>query len=169
MSRTRWLLILDTLLLVLAVALQALRFTGLSLHEWLGLIIAPPLVLHLVVQWQWIVSTWRRATAQAARRARFNLILNGVLFVFMVVAIVSGVLASEVIFPRVGLAEGRKPLWSDLHSFAANTLVALVGLHLALNWRWIASAVRVHVIRRLSPGASAAARRGLTTEPEESP
>lgn len=168
MNRTRWLLMLDTLLLVLAVVLQALRFTGLALHEWLGLIIAPLLLIHLAVQWQWIVATWRRARAQGQRRAQFNLLLNGLLFVFMVVAIFSGVLASEVLTPHIGLAAGRKPIWSDLHSFTTNTLVALVGLHVALNWRWIASALRVHVFQRTSHAKLATARRGLTTEPEDS-
>jgi Domain of unknown function (DUF4405) len=165
-GRTRFLLVLDLLLFVAALVLQVVRLTGLTAHEWLGLAIAMPLLVHLMLQWQWIVSTWRRATAQKQRRAQFNFLLNSLLFLFMTLAIFSGVLASEVVVPDVALSAGRRRLWSDVHSFTTNTLVALVGLHVALNWRWIVNAIRLHLLPLTGSGAvpSPAA---LTTDPED--
>ncbi|MGH7594112.1 MAG: DUF4405 domain-containing protein, partial [Gemmatimonadales bacterium] len=142
MGRSRFLLMLDTLLFVIAVVLQVVRLTGLPAHEWLGLAIALPLLIHLVLQWQWIVATWHRAMADQNRRARFNLLLNALLFVSMALAIFTGVMESQVVAPGIRLASGRTAIWSDLHSFCTNVLVGLVGLHVALNWRWIATAVR---------------------------
>jgi len=167
MGRTRFLLILDIALLVIAVILQAVRFTGLEIHEWLGLVIAIPLLVHLVFQWQWITSTWRRAMAQKQRRAQFNFLLNTLLFVFMTVAVFSGVLASEVVTPDLELSEGRVVAWANVHAFTANTIVGLVGLHLALNWRWIVSAWRLHVLRPLTGRGVVPAPAELTTDPED--
>lgn len=167
MGRTRFLLVLDTLLLLVALVLQVVRLTGLAVHEWLGLAIAVPLLVHLVLQWQWITVTWRRATTEKLRRARFNLLLNGLLFVVMTLAIVSGVLESRVASPGLAGAAARPALWSDIHSFLTNTLVALVGLHVALNWRWIVNATRVHVIRPFTGRGIAPAGPLLTTDPED--
>ena len=169
MGRTRFLLILDSLLFVGVTVLQVVRLTGLTLHEWIGIAIAVPLLVHLVLQWQWITATWRRAMTEKRRRAQFNFLLNAVLFIFMTLAIFSGVLASEVVTPNLRLAAGRTSIWSDLHSFTTNTLVGLVGLHLALNWRWIVNAIRLHVVRALTGRALVAAPGALTTEPEDAP
>ena len=167
MGRTRFLLILDTVLFVAAVVLQAVALTGLTLHEWIGLAVALPLFLHLVLQWQWITATWRRATTDRRRRAQFNLLLNGLLFLFMTLAVVSGVLASRVVTPSLALAEGRLETWSQLHSLITNTLVVLVGLHVALNWRWIVSAIRLNVVRSWTTRGLIAPAEVLTTEPED--
>lgn len=169
MGRTRFLLILDSLLFVGTLVLQVVRLTGLTLHEWIGIAIALPLLLHLVLQWQWITATWRRAMAEKRRRAQFNFLLNTLLFVFMTLAIFSGVLASEVVTPNLALAAGRTGVWSDVHSFATNTLVGLVGLHVALNWRWIVNAIRLHAVRPLTGRALVSGPAALTTDPEDAP
>lgn len=167
MGRTRFLLILDSLLFVGTLVLQVVRLTGLTLHEWIGIAIALPLLLHLVLQWQWITATWRRAMAEKRRRSQFNFLLNTLLFVVMTLAIFSGILASEVVTPDLALAAGRTAVWSDVHSAATNTLVALVGLHVALNWRWIVNAIRLHVVRPLTGRALVSGPAALTTDPED--
>ena len=167
MGRTQFLLLLDTILLILALVLQVVALTGLPAHEWIGLIIAVPVLVHLVLQWQWITATWRRARESGIRRAQFNLLLNSLLFVFMVLAIFTGILASQYVTPDVALAAGRKSIWGDLHSFTTNTLVGLVGLHVALNWRWIVSAIRLHVIRPASKARQFGALAEPTTDPED--
>jgi hypothetical protein len=168
-GRTRFLLMLDSLLFVGTLVLQVVRFTGLTLHEWIGIAIAVPLLVHLILQWQWITATWRRAMTEKRRRAQFNFLLNALLFVFMTLAIFSGVLASEVVTPNLSLAAGRTRIWSDLHSFTTNTLVGLVGLHVALNWRWIVNAIRLHVLRPFTGRAFDSGAGALTTDPEDAP
>ena len=169
MGRTRFLLILDSLLFVGTLVLQVVRLTGLTLHEWIGIAIAVPLLVHLILQWQWITTTWRRAIAEKRRRSQFNFLLNALLFVFMTLAIFSGILASEVVTPHLTLAAGRTAAWSDVHSFATNTLVGLVGLHVALNWRWIVNATRLHVLRPLTGRSFDSTPGALTTDPEDAP
>lgn len=167
MARTRFLLILDSLLFFGTLVLQVVRLTGLTLHEWIGIAIAVPLLLHLVLQWQWIVATWRRAMREHRRRAQFNFGLNALLFVVMTLTIFSGILASEVVTPDLPIAAGRTAFWSDVHSFMTNVLVGLVGLHVALNWRWIANAVRLHVIRPFTRFGATSMAELPTTEPED--
>jgi cytochrome b len=70
---------LDATLLVSISALQTVRFTGLVLHEWLGLAMVGMVLAHLLFSWSWIASQSRRFTLQSIR-ARINYFLNLSLF-----------------------------------------------------------------------------------------
>ena len=50
---------LDVALLVSICALQTVRFTGLVLHEWLGLAMVGMVLAHLLFSWSWIASLSR--------------------------------------------------------------------------------------------------------------
>jgi hypothetical protein len=51
---------LDATLLVSICALQTVPFTGLVLHEWLGLAMVGLVFAHLLLSWNWIVSLSRQ-------------------------------------------------------------------------------------------------------------
>lgn len=141
MQRARFLFWFDLVLLVLVVLLQAPRPTGLAAHEWLGIAIAPLLALHLLVNWRWIVKTLHRLRANT-RRARINAALNGLLYLDFVLALVSGIVISEVALPLTGLEPSDLAAWHQLHAFFSNTSIWIVGLHLGLNWDWVLNVVR---------------------------
>ena len=67
---------LDVTLLVLVSALQTVRFTGLVLHEWLGLSMVAMVLAHMLFSWSWIASLSRRLFAVLSARARINYLLN---------------------------------------------------------------------------------------------
>src|SRR5438046_6398015 len=67
-------------LLVSVCALQTVSFTGLVLHEWLGVAIVGMIVAHLLLAWSWIASQSRRLFAAQSARSRINYILNLSLF-----------------------------------------------------------------------------------------
>ena len=71
---------LDVTLLVSVCALQTVRFTGLVLHEWLGLAMVGMVFAHLLFSWSWIASLSRRLFAVQSARARINYLLNLSLF-----------------------------------------------------------------------------------------
>jgi len=142
MLRARHLLVLDAGMLVLACVLQALSLTGLEWHEWLGFVLCALVLVHVILQWPWFVTGFRRLVARGPRRARVNLALNFLLFIVMVAVLVSGVLISNQIAPLVGGALGRPRVWSELHGWLNFTLIVLVGVHLAMNWDWILGAIR---------------------------
>src|SRR6266404_7270378 len=71
---------LDVTLLVSICALQTVSFTGLVIHEWLGLAMVGMVLAHLLLAWSWIASQSRRLFARQSVRERVNYLLNLTLF-----------------------------------------------------------------------------------------
>src|ERR1700722_17772392 len=136
-NRVGFLLWLDVSMFVLVCVLEPLPLTGLELHEWLGLVLCPLVLLHVVLQWQWFTTQFRRMLAPAAYRARINALLNVALLVMMAAVLFSGVIISKQVAPLVGESLGRSRIWSGVHGWFNFIVVVLVGLHLALNWDWL--------------------------------
>jgi hypothetical protein len=111
----------------------------LASHELGGLLFAAIAILHLLVNWSWIVGTLRRLRDLPSWRDAINLLLNFGLFVAGVLAIFSGLMISEVLLPLVGVTRSTVAAWSSLHRLFSMTALVLVGLHIALNWDWIVS------------------------------
>lgn len=155
MKRTRFLLILDTILFVSLVLLLAPGFSGLAVHEWLGLAVIPLIVIHILYGWRWIAATLVRLGAKGAWRSRVNLLLNTLLFIAFAVTTFSGAMTSFIALPALGIAPGNFEGWRMLHNQWIYVLV-LAALHIAMNWGWIAGAVRRHVLARPTARGDAA-------------
>jgi hypothetical protein len=135
-------LALDLIIAVCTLALLTVPLTGLTVHEWLGLAVAVPLVVHLLLNWSWIVMTTRRFLRRLPGMVRSNYVLNVLLFVTMTTVIFTGIAISEAALPALGLPTLHNPSMRTLHSLSADALLLVVGLHLALNWRWVLTALR---------------------------
>jgi hypothetical protein len=166
MKRTRFLLILDAILLVSLVLLIEPRFAGLAVHEWLGMAVIPLIVVHILYAWRWIAATLPRLGVKGAWRLRFNVVLNGAFFIAFTVATFSGVMTSFIALPALGIAPGNYGSWLLLHNRWTLYVQILAGLHIAMNWGWIVGAVRRVVLAR--PTAQGDAALGaLAAEPPE--
>ncbi len=142
---------LDATLLVSVCALQTVRFTGLVLHEWLGLAMVGMVLAHLLLSWSWIVSFSRRLFAPQSARARINYFLNLILFGGMTAVIFSGILISQSAVPTLTGTKAAAEMdwrWDTLHNQFSQAVVMLTGLHLAINWDW-ALAAGQRVFRRV--------------------
>ena len=149
MSRSRFLIALDVTLLVALLLLNVVRFTGLPIHEWLGVVFVPLLIVHLQMHWP--------AFATAIRRHTVNDVLNLALFVLMAAATVSGIAISKVLLPGTYTpAEFMK--WRSIHEGSANGAFFVVAVHIGLNWQLVMNAVRRRVRERFRGPASAIAR-----------
>ena len=133
---------LDALLLALFLLIQSPRITGVAAHEWIGLAIAAPLLVHVLLSWHWIVSKPARLMARGTWRQRINYLINVALFVAMVIAIVSGAVVSRVALPAVGIHTIYDADWFETHDFWSNVLFVCIGLHLAMNWGWVLAVMR---------------------------
>jgi len=147
-SRRGWIAALDTVLLVAYIALQEpAGATGFVLHEWIGLGLIPLVLLHIVLSWRWIATTWHRVWSDPAPRARINFLLNVSLFTMMAIVIVSGLFVSEYALPAAGVAMRGTQRWEQVHNLTSSLITPVVALHLALNWNWIARSLRRYVAR----------------------
>ena len=146
--RTGFLLALDGVMFLLVCVLEALSLTGLTWHEWLGFVLCPLVLLHVVLQWQWVVTQVQRLAAPGAYRARANFLLNVLLLILMAAVLVSGVLISTQITPLAGDHFGRNQVWHEIHGWLNFSLVVAVALHVALNWDWIVAVLRRRAVER---------------------
>ena len=146
---------LDVTLLASICALQTVPFTGLILHEWLGLTMVPLVLAHLLFAWSWIASHSRRLFSVQSARARVNYLLNLSLFASVTAAIFSGVLISQQALPILTGAKAAPELdwhWDAVHHQFSNVVLILSGFHLAINWDWALAAAQ-KIFQRVREGA----------------
>ena len=138
-SRRKFIICLDTALLIIFLLLLSPRLTGLKLHEILGVILFIPLIIHLLLSWRWIKNSLQKFFKTASTRTKFNFFLNTVLFILTITALFSGILISQVVLPYFGIKTIDDSSWRFVHNAPLNFVVLFVGLHIAINWRWVVS------------------------------
>ena len=142
-ARTRLDFWFDAVLLVGFTLAYSYGFTGIGIHEWLGIGLGAALLLHLTLHWDWVLRTTRRLLSRRGKD-RVIWLVNLGLLVAMTLCVASGVLISRVALPFLGIYPLAGPFWSRLHTLTAEITLGLVPVHVALRWRWI-----VRVGRRL--------------------
>lgn len=136
-SSTQIQLLADIVLFVGIVWALMPQATGIPLHEWGSLLVIIPLLVHLVLDWQWIISVTKRLLKRQPGEARFNYFWNWFQFVMMVIASFSGILISNAALPAIGIPITVDPFWLEIHLFSANSVMIMLGVHLAMHWQWI--------------------------------
>jgi uncharacterized protein DUF4405 len=133
---------IDVALLAALLLLFSPRLTGLSVHEWLGIALGLPLLVHLVLSWVWIRAASARFVTRASTRARTNYALNWILFILVTIEVTSGVAISQVALPFIGVPTINDRAWRALHNQTLNWTMLLLGVHVAMNWKPLAAGVR---------------------------
>ena len=128
------------LLVYLIVANPAL--TGIGLHEWLGLAVLVVLFAHLLVHIDWCVDAVRSGLRHPTWARTGNLAVDVLALVAFAVVTVSGVMVSGAVLPALGLYAEGYYFWDPLHAVAAKALLALLLVHVAAHWKWIAGAFK---------------------------
>ena len=149
-GRTRLDFWLDSALLVAFIVDYSFQFTGLTVHEWIGLGLAPVLLVHITLHWDWVARTTRRLFGRRTGREVIRWGVDLALVLAMVLCIASGLLISRHAVPALGFSTNTDSFWTGLHTTTADFTVVLVGLHVALSWRWIVSVGRRLVARSAS-------------------
>ncbi|MCS7062341.1 MAG: DUF4405 domain-containing protein [Anaerolineae bacterium] len=139
-------LLLDALIFVAFLIATAPHFSGIAIHEWLGVSLGAAIVIHLLLHWQWIVSVTRHFFGRTHWRARLNYILNTLFFIDVTIVLFTGLMISEVALPWIGIHTTPSRSWRLLHSMASDAGVFILGLHVALHWQWIINALKRHVL-----------------------
>lgn len=140
-NRTKLLLDLGTFAAFL-VAMDP-RSSGIAIHEWLTIALAAMIIVHLLLNWNWIVEVTKRLFTKGLNGSRINYILNWLLFIDGILIMLSGIMISETVVPTLGLTT--LPMnftWRSLHDMSANLSLILMGLHVALHWNWIVTTVK---------------------------
>jgi hypothetical protein len=142
-------LLVDILIFAAFLVAGAPHFTGMAIHEWLGITFGAAIVTHLLLHWQWLVEVTKRFFRRMPWSTRINYVLNFLLFVTVTLIIFSGILMSEEALPLLGITFASGRAWHGVHALTAELAPWLVGLHVALHWKWIVNAVRRYLIQPL--------------------
>lgn len=146
-SRNKINLYLDLILTVLFVFEMEVQFTGLGLHELLGLLFAILLGIHIVLHWQWIVSITRTFKKKVLHESRLNYVLNAALFLDVLLMTISGLMIAQTLGYALGLSDSGMSTWLFLHVVSSQLSLILIGLHVALHWKWIVSNTKKYLFR----------------------
>lgn len=147
LSRNATKLLVDTLAFIGFLIVIDPRSTGIAIHEWLSLAGIGAILIHLLLNWNWIVEMTRRFFKKIAGRSRLSYILNAVLFIDMALMMFTGIMISQVAIPSLGITLPQSFAWRALHSTTADLFVPLLGVHLALHWSWLVNTIKRYVLQ----------------------
>lgn len=135
LHKTRY--VMDVLLLTSFMLVSAPQATGVPVHEWLSVLFVVPFAVHFLLHWDWIKQSAKRFTQHISAKERFSLVWNYLLYVMMLLATVSGFLVSVALLPTLNIELHIQDFWSKIHHDSATLIMPIIGVHLALHWRWI--------------------------------
>ena len=132
-------IVLDLMMAITFVLLMNPRvLDGLPFHEIAGTIIGVAILVHIGLNYRWVITTTKKIfDPKLPNKTRFSFLLNILLLISMATVIITGILISRVLFPSLAIQGGHSI--RGLHSFSADATLALVGLHIGVHWQWIMS------------------------------
>lgn len=136
-SKTRNKIITDLIVAAATVTLLSEKLTGTAIHEWLGIAALAAVLTHLLLSFDWFAAVTKRFFQKQSLQTRLNYLFSALLFIAMTVAFYSGLMISKVALPTLGLSITGGMGWKSLHSLSSDATLFIVGLHLALNWKWV--------------------------------
>ncbi|MCB9460582.1 MAG: cytochrome b/b6 domain-containing protein [Anaerolineaceae bacterium] len=134
LNKTKINVFLDLLLALFFIVEMEEHFTGLPIHEILGLVFGATFLLHVLLHWDWIGAITIGFFRQLLHESRFNYLLNWALFVAMGLATLSGILISRTLGLNISVDHS----WEQIHRITADLSLLIVALHVAMHWKWIA-------------------------------
>ncbi|HBQ64028.1 MAG TPA: hypothetical protein DD727_03720 [Clostridiales bacterium] len=129
-------MILDVIMTTIMIALMKILFTGVLLHELLGLGVFILFLIHKAWNWKWIKGvTQNLISGKASARTRFMYGLDAGLLLLVTFIVVSGIKISITLDPWIQTKN--LTFWSEWHHFASYTALILLSVHIGLHWQSI--------------------------------
>ena len=138
-------IVLDAVLTVMMIAAMPVELTGIVAHEIIGFAFFAIIVVHLVFSAAWIKSAAKALPARKLGRRRAALAVMTVLLAADIVLLGLSSVAISELLAGAGLewTWGTHHLWKHMHAATSWGLCALVCVHLAMHWAFLASALKV--------------------------
>ncbi len=141
--KKNWLkILLDVVLLGLLLLMYQKQVISMSFHEIGGLALLGLFLVHLLINRRWIASVTRRLfSKKIPARTRIGYLIDVLLVAAFALVGVSGILISKQLFSFHG-----GYAWKTIHYTAAAAALILMGVHLALHWRFV-----LHTMKKIVP------------------
>ena len=139
-------LIVDTTIFAAFLAVSNPHLTGNTIHEWLGVSFAAAIITHLLLHWDWIVKVGQEFFRKLWHQSRLNFVVNTLFFIVMTGTLFSGLLISKDVMSTLGIQLDVSRSWKSIHVLMSDTSVILLGVHIALHWKWIVTNVGRYIL-----------------------
>lgn len=141
-------LILDLTIFAAVLTIATPDLTGMTIHEWLGVAFLTAVLTHLLFHWKWIVNVTGQFFKKLFHESRLNYVVDLLFLALMTGALLSGLMISESVLAFIGINLGEpSPIWSGLHHTLSDAAVMVLGLHLALHWKWIVTNITRYIVQ----------------------
>lgn len=129
---------IDLLMLVGYLICFYLEFTGVIIHQWLGVGITLLAILHLWLHLDWVIAvTQKFFKANGARNRWYYLVDLLLLFGF------AGIIETGVIISTwLNLDLTTYTVWLDVHIIASTTTLGLLVVKIGIHWKWVVAITR---------------------------
>lgn len=128
--------ILDIILAIGFVLMYDKMATGINLHELLGLGLGIGVIVHVILNYKWVISIGKRIFSKdISIRIRLLYVINILLLICMILIMVGGIFISKTILTNI--SSQNQGLWKGIHVAVSNIALILIGIHVGLNFSWI--------------------------------
>jgi hypothetical protein len=125
-----------------------LSFTGVELHQWIGILGGLLAGYHLLAHREWVGAVSRRLFRSASGIVKLKYLMDGVLLAGFASILVTGL----VISTWLDLTLKNYTNWLSLHIIVSVATLLVLIMKLAIHWRWISRKAK----ETLSPATMAA-------------
>ena len=139
-------LTLDIVIFSAFLAVSNPHLTGNTIHEWLGVSFAGAIITHLLFHWEWIIKVGREFFKKLFHQSRLNFVVNTLFFIAMTGSLFSGLLISKDVMSTLGIQLDVSRGWKSIHTLTSDGSVILLGLHVALHWKWIVTNIGRYIV-----------------------
>ena len=133
------------------------RYIWLDVHSWLSIALVVLILLHIILNFNWIYETMNRIANYFAKKQLFIIeryiafITLSILFIF---EILSGLIIWFIL--PIGVEDyhymingiGRifwglqRNIWVDIHAWLAVIIISIIIIHLIMHWKWILGMIK---------------------------
>jgi len=147
---TKTKLTLDLVIFTAFLAVTNPHLTGNTIHEWLGVSMIAGIITHLLFNWKWIVDVTKTFFKKLWHKSRLNFVVNTLFFIAMTGTFFSGLLISKDVMSTLGIQLNVSGSWKSLHTLMSDASVMILGVHVALHWKWIVNSIGRYIVSPVS-------------------
>lgn len=132
----------DLLIVFFYLIIMEPLFTGITLHEWIGLGIGLAFIIHILLHWKWVVEATKRLFKKFPKKAKINYILDFLMLIGSFFIILSSFsIAKTIDFSWLGFGV-YSYTWFQVHVASSFLVLIVIGIHVGLHWQWTINAFR---------------------------
>ncbi len=138
MSKMKINFFLDLLIVIVYLLIMEPLFTGITLHEWIGLGVGVAFIIHILLHWKWVVEATKRLFKKFPKKAKLNYLLDLLMLIGSFFIILSSFyIARTIDFSWLGLGFGVYSFtWFQVHVASSFLVLIVIGIHIGLHWQW---------------------------------